>query len=567
MKNPTETIIKYVPTSRFADMSRKTVSFLRRNHEHYMDRLFCTVVLGCASLLRNETWQSEDNGALMRMVVAFLLGLLSAPEINYAEKAVIADLVKREVTVATLFDVVKPTFAEAIPLAIHNPADDACAAQLMVVDCLLCKLTMPGEVLLFVYSNLSALASIPAATFAGAHLSDFELDTLMRGGGGDGGGGGGGGGGGAGGAGGGHNEVTTLAAFITQQVRHSAPRCRSLAYRLLGLLATRVFDRLGDKVVKLLLKKRVNETPENQRIIASVLWNVLYVWTERVGPVLLQPTHVREAHGVPPHLWDLTSDLWNEDVPAMQAVCLLSACRYVAARRGPPATNDHIARDVLISLLARRGVKRAVRNQISTEHFNQRATAAGHRKNSAPTGGSAPTAAFSLPLSALDPHDRHDALLLQRLLAQPVGFGAVSAAALRDMEAEALAHGLQQATAVSLEASAAAGGEMNLTYVQRALEIWVSLVRQLCGSGGHPPAPRLGARGVVSGVVGGARGGGGVGAGGRTAVASEAFELFTDGAAAPPAARAVGEELKALLIAAYAAHAAVDEPDTAMDTR
>ena len=87
------------------------------------------------------------------------------------------------------------------------------------------------------------------------------------------------------------------------------------------------------------------------------------------------------------------------------------------------------------------------------------------------------------------------------------------------------------------------------------------------GRGGHPPAPRIGARGVVSGVVGGARGGGGVGAGGRTAVASEAFELFTDGAAAPPAARAVGEELKALLIAAYAAHAAVDEPDTAMDTR
>jgi hypothetical protein len=474
------------------------------------------------------------------------LGCLTAPEINAAEKTVIADVVKREVSVAILFDVIRPTFVEAIPLAMDAPAGDACAAQLMVVDCLLCKLTTPGEVLLLVYSDLRTLASLPAAAFVGAQLSNFELDTLMRAGGGGGGGGGSNGG-----------EVTTLAAFITHQVKSDEPGCRGLAYRLLGLLANRVFDRLGDKIVQLLIKKRANETPDNQLVIACVLWNVLFVWTERVGPVLLQPTHVREAHGVPEHWWDLTQDLWRDDVPALQAVALLSACRYVAARRGPPATNDHVARDILLSLLARRGVARAVKNQIGVEHYNHRTAAAGAaagpRKKSTQ---SVPTAAgggvFALPLDALEDHDRHDALLVQRLLAPATGLHAVSPAALRYIEADALAHGLRQAVAAPAAAAAAGSGALNLTYVQRAVEIWVSLVRQLCGSDGRARGRRHGhGHGHATGHATGA-----------AAVATEAFELFTEhGAAVPDAARAVGDDLHALLAAAYAAHAVADDSD------
>ena len=135
----------------------------------------------------------------------------------------------------------------------------------------------------------------------------------------------------------------TISEFLTVQVRSAQVRCREYAYRALSLIAMRCYDLLGEKIVGLLLRKRTAD-PENRALITALLWNLVYVWADRLSlsSQLLIPEWERNARGVPETHWDLLSDLWigcaaeggGRDT-GIRSVCFLSAARFVVAARLP----------------------------------------------------------------------------------------------------------------------------------------------------------------------------------------------------------------------------------------
>jgi hypothetical protein len=185
-----------------------------------------------------------------------------------------------------------------------------------VVSCLTCE---PQIVLRWIYSDLYTLASESDMDIATAQ---GDVDTLM----------------------GATKGRQTISEFITAQVRSPHPACREYAYRNLSLIAVRCFDTLGEKILGLFLKKRLAE-PELRVLITSLLWNIAYVWADRVQSKLLIPELERRMSGVPDTHWDLLSDLWigcgssrsteaiSQREAAARAVSFLSAARFVAAVR------------------------------------------------------------------------------------------------------------------------------------------------------------------------------------------------------------------------------------------
>lgn len=150
--------------------------------------------------------------------------------------------------------------------------------------------------------------------------------------------------------------------FISQQVRSLEPSCRGYAYKVLGLIATRCFEDVGENVVmKLLIKNRLQEVSENRLIITIVLWNLLYVWPDYLSQVLIVPEYERNLQNESQGHWNLLSDLWghsssadtsqmavdsktsNKTVASMRSICTLSAARIVVAKRLPAQQiNDSI---------------------------------------------------------------------------------------------------------------------------------------------------------------------------------------------------------------------------------
>lgn len=146
--------------------------------------------------------------------------------------------------------------------------------------------------------------------------------------------------------------------FISQQARSLEPTCRGYAYKILGLIATRCFEDVGQKVVKLLLKNRLQEVPENYLIITTVLWNLLYIWPDCLSHILIE----KSLQSFQVH-WSLLGDLWghscsdnnvemavdskisNKTVVTLRSICMLSAARVVVAKRLPAQQmNDSIVR-------------------------------------------------------------------------------------------------------------------------------------------------------------------------------------------------------------------------------
>ena len=109
-----------------------------------------------------------------------------------------------------------------------------------------------------------------------------------------------------------YNTKTT--AFTCDQVRSPYPSCRGYAYRILGLIAMRCFDLLGEKIVgQLLLKKRFREIPENRLIITIILWNLLYIWPETLAHILIRiPSDYGMGETGLPINVSLIQDLWAE---------------------------------------------------------------------------------------------------------------------------------------------------------------------------------------------------------------------------------------------------------------
>jgi hypothetical protein len=175
----------------------------------------------------------------------------------------------------------------------------------------------PRVVLSWIYSDLSSLLSD-----VDTDIPQGDVDALMS-------------------AKKGHQ---TISEFITAQVRSPHLMCREYAYRNLSLIATRCFDTLGDKIVGLFLKKRLAD-PELRVLITSLLWNIAYVWADKVYSKLLIPELERRMSAVPDTHWDLLADLWigcggsataeiiTQRDAAVRAVCFLSAARFISAVR------------------------------------------------------------------------------------------------------------------------------------------------------------------------------------------------------------------------------------------
>lgn len=145
-------------------------------------------------------------------------------------------------------------------------------------------------------------------------------------------------------------------AFISEQVKSRCPVCRRYAYQILGLIATRCFDVLGEKVVgHLLLKKRLQEVPENRLTITVILWNLLFIWPEYLTHVLLFPDFVTPKYGESAVVGSdsLLINLWDDgnSVPqrndtqscpssaksivmtSERAISILSIARIIVAKR------------------------------------------------------------------------------------------------------------------------------------------------------------------------------------------------------------------------------------------
>jgi hypothetical protein len=147
--------------------------------------------------------------------------------------------------------------------------------------------------------------------------------------------------------------------FISQQVRSSEPTCRGYAYKVLGLITARCFEDVGQKVImKVLLKNRLQEVPENCLIITTILWNLLYIWPDYLSNTLIE----RSFQSSQIH-WSLLGGLWghscsdnniqlavdskisNKTIISIRSICFLSAARVVVAKRLPAQQmNDSIVR-------------------------------------------------------------------------------------------------------------------------------------------------------------------------------------------------------------------------------
>lgn len=138
----------------------------------------------------------------------------------------------------------------------------------------------------------------------------------------------------------------SLPAFISAQVVSTCPVCRRYAYRILGLIATRCFDTVGEKVVgHLLLKKRHKEVPENRLTITIILWNLMFIWPENLTHILLFPDFVTPHYGKSAAVGSdsLLIDLWDDSdsVPSGEnrksvsdrAASIISAARIIVAKR------------------------------------------------------------------------------------------------------------------------------------------------------------------------------------------------------------------------------------------
>lgn len=437
----------------FAEFTKQTVECQRRQSAHYLDALMCTVLQAIKSIFTSDEWQAEEQ--LFLVTVSFMLGLLVAPEFNVPEKQLVTNLLKKYVPSYVLLSACP--FVEIVPQIMTDEpaatAEDVVVAQMTMLECILGDMVDPNHVIVLLYTDLAVLVETQF------DATDDECDALMR-------------------------EQRrqqgpelgiTLSSFITHTLKGS-PRCRLHAYRLLGMVSSRLFARLGKgpKIVQLLLKKRTIETVENRWVITAILWNLIYIWGDQLHFLILS-SFERSVQGAPDSHWDLLCDIWGG--PPLRSLAVLSACRLVASRRDQSVTaGTGVIRDLLVSLLIRPSLQRTVRNQISNEYIRQQAPARKKPHQEAP-------ATFTLSLCALEDEDQQDALLIQRAIAKVRESGTE----VRTVEMEGLVVALQRSLSMAVGVGAGAGfgsgpEVVNSTALQRGLEIWCSLVHQLCGA-------------------------------------------------------------------------------------
>lgn len=115
----------------------------------------------------------------------------------------------------------------------------------------------------------------------------------------------------------------------------------------------RCFDVLGEKIVDLLKKKRLQEDSENRIVITVILWNLLYIWPEYLDHVLIAVEDRAAGYGQPvvtkPD--SLLNDLWETSVNRetatshLRSACIISAARIIVSRRfGSQHTNAMLVR-------------------------------------------------------------------------------------------------------------------------------------------------------------------------------------------------------------------------------
>ena len=210
VNDPDDAIHSFVPDRLLIDLTRNTTSFIRKETKLYLDALFGTILTACKSILQNQAWQAEEG--LMSIIIKFLCGLISSPELNCNEKRIVIDLLKRS-SFHMLFFHTKGLFATIVPdimgvQTLSAISEDVSAAQLLLLDCLVSGLFTSYEVIQLLYTDLSTLTTMDTMVV----MNDEECEEFM---------------------GRQRPGVYSLSAFVTHQIRNGAPRCRELAYRVM----------------------------------------------------------------------------------------------------------------------------------------------------------------------------------------------------------------------------------------------------------------------------------------------------------------------------------------------
>ena len=146
--------------------------------------------------------------------------------------------------------------------------------------------------------------------------------------------------------------------------------CRRYAYRILGLIATRCFDTVGEKVVgHLLLKKRHQEVPENRLTITIILWNLMFIWPEYLTHILLFPDFVTPNYGMSAAVGSdsLLIDLWDDSdsVPSAKTITVTSGMKKSVSDRS--ASIISIARIIVAKRLASQEMNKLVVRKASSK--------------------------------------------------------------------------------------------------------------------------------------------------------------------------------------------------------
>ena len=210
VNNPDDAINSFIPDRLLKELTRDTVNFIRKETKLYLDALFGTILTACKAILQSQAWQAEEG--LMSIVIAFLCGLISSPELNCNEKRIVVDLLKRS-SFHMLFFHTKGIFAAIIPdimcaQSLAAISEDVQAAQLLLLDCLVSGLCTSYEVIQLLYTDLTSLTTMDAMLV----MNDEECEEFM---------------------GRQRPGVISLSAFVTHQIRNGPPRCRELAYRVM----------------------------------------------------------------------------------------------------------------------------------------------------------------------------------------------------------------------------------------------------------------------------------------------------------------------------------------------
>ena len=211
--NPDDSINSFTPVRLLKDLTRNTNNFIRKETKLYLDALFGTVLTACKAILQSQAWQAEDE--LMSVVIAFLCGFLSSPDLNCNEKRIVVDLLKRS-SFHMLFFHIKRQFVTIVPDIVNGQSlaaisEDISAAQLLLLDCLVSGLSTSYEVIQLLYTDVTALATMDTMVI----MNDEECEEFMK-----------------------QQQqqgagAISLSAFVTHQIRNGPPRCRELAYRVM----------------------------------------------------------------------------------------------------------------------------------------------------------------------------------------------------------------------------------------------------------------------------------------------------------------------------------------------